>query len=171
MDGSRFDALARTVGRRRFLGSLMGALGLAAAQVTAARPKRKEPRFNEFFCVPVGKPCRGKDRYCCSGICNGRKPKQGKRDRSQCLAHDADVCQAGQREAACGGSGLATCATGPMTTGFCNTTTGNAGFCTRGAVLCAGCTRDVDCQATTGDPGAACIRCTSCPNGTACVTP
>jgi hypothetical protein len=156
---------------------LVGAgLGLGLPRlprIAAAMKGKKNPRppLNEFGCVDVGKPCRGKDRLCCSGVCQGRKPKKGKRDTSRCVAHDASTCQAGQQEEFCGGATTVACITNSGQDGECNTTTGKAPFCTYGGD-CFACRKDADCQPDFG-PAAACITCTGCPTtgGTACAVP
>lgn len=105
MDGDRFEALARLVtasSRRGALRCLAGAV-LALGWVTRrpagglARKRKRKPAFNAFGCVPVGKPCRGKNGVCCSGVCQGKKPKKGKPDRSRCAAHNTGGGRAGLR--------------------------------------------------------------------------
>jgi hypothetical protein len=46
------------------------------------------------FCSQVTE--RGKSGLCCSGIYEGKKQKQGKKDTSRCVAHDSGACQAGE---------------------------------------------------------------------------
>jgi hypothetical protein len=164
--------------RRDVLRGLVGAgLGLSAARlpkVVAAKKKRRKnrkPRRNAFGCVNVGKPCRGDDRLCCSGICEGETPKQGKKDTSRCVAHDASTCQAGQRpQGVCGGTSDVTCKTSTGTTGLCSTTTGNAPYCGE-EEYCHACKKDADCRPFCG-AAAACVQCAGCPQGgTACASP
>jgi hypothetical protein len=163
MEGIRFDLLARTLSgrtRRRVLAGLVGALGLAAVSVPGEARKRKKKaklKRNAYGCVDVGKPCRGNSANCCSGICNGKKPKKGKRDKSRCLAHNTGVCQPGLN--ACKGVD-ATCGTG----GICLETTGKASFCgDPDTDACVACNRDADCEALLG-AGAACVYCAAvCP--------
>jgi hypothetical protein len=165
MEGTRFDFLARTMAehsRRRLLTGLAGALGLAAVSVPggdAGKGKKKKSKLkrNTFGCVDVGKPCRGNNANCCSGICNGKKPKKGKKDRSRCVAHHTGVCQPGLD--ACKGVD-ATCGTG----GICLETIGKASFCgDPDTDACVACTRDADCEALLG-AGAACVYCAAvCP--------
>src|SRR3954470_6544525 len=104
--------------------------------------------FNRFGCIDVGQPCRGDNSLCCSGICEGSAPVTGQPDTSHCVAHNADVCLAGQ--SFCTGTTAVTC--GSTGGGFCQTTTGNAGFCFNlGSGDCSvNCTRDPDCVASRG---------------------
>jgi hypothetical protein len=180
MNGMRFDELARALAirtsrRAAVFGVAASALGTLTAQFPSPlagkkRRKRKKKRnkplvFNAFDCVDVGKPCRGKDSNCCSGICQGRKPKIGEKDKSRCVAHNVGGCQAGQdlclgELVACGDAG------------FCFTTTGDGAFC-GGDGTCGECTNDVECAAKLG-PGAACVVCAGlCGNdaNTLCVLP
>lgn len=168
MDGDRFEALARLVtasSRRGALRCLAGAV-LALGWVTRrpagglARKRKRKPAFNAFGCVPVGKPCRGKNGVCCSGVCQGKKPKKGKPDRSRCAAHNTGGCLAAEQ--GCGPNPDVPCGAG----GLCLATTGNAGFCGRVQdAACAACRRDADCPAATFGAGAACVVCRngSCP--------
>jgi hypothetical protein len=110
-------------------------------------------------CVNVGGKCRGNDANCCSGICDGKKPKKGKKDRSRCQAHDASTCQPGQSPEVCGDEDVV-CTTSGGEKGMCATTTGNAGYCFNAVQLNGSCTRDTDCQDGVG-PSAACIHCLS----------
>jgi hypothetical protein len=161
-------SLARRGSRRRlarFLALVLG-LGTATGRRVDAKKRRKKLRRNAFGCVNVGGRCRGKDAVCCSGICRGKRPKQGKRDRSRCVAHDAGDCAVGQDS--CGPPGVP-CLTSAGANGFCSTTTGNAAYCWDDGE-CAACSRDSDCHEQWG-PSAACLRCASCPQGTSCGTP
>lgn len=173
MDGRRFDLLSRwlvsassrrTTVRALAAGALtagLGGLGLAAA---AAKKKKRKNKLkkNEYGCVNVGGKCKGKDTNCCSGICQGKKPKKGKKDKSTCVAHNVLDCPAGADECA---GGVA------CELGFCWQTTGQASFCGVG-VNCVACKKDVECEPDFG-PGAACIVCADlCPQtGTVCVLP
>ena len=174
MDATRFDSLARflTAGSsRRYLMRGLGALGLGfgaarfpeTASGKKTRKKRKKLKRNAFGCVNVGGKCRGKDRVCCSGICNGKKPKKGKKDRSRCVAHNVLDCQPGQ-----GTCGFGACGT----SGACYRTTGQAGFCASNGD-CVSCRKDADCDAMGFGPGAACILCEGCGgvSDTACFRP
>ena len=173
MDSRHFDAMVRSlIGPRRSLlaGIVGGALAMAGAnpRQPAAAGKRKPLERNEYGCVPIGKGCRGNDNVCCSGICEGKKPKKGKRDRSMCLAHDVAGCKPGQQSWSCGTTSYpCTTSTGnPL--GGCQTTTGDAGYCA--AILhCLPCRKDADCQSQLNNPLAACIGCVACAEGTACV--
>lgn len=162
----------RLLDRRALISSAAGAMtlfgaGLDRPNVAARRKKRKQKPLqrNEFGCVPVGKPCRGRDDVCCSGICNGRKPKKGEKDKSRCAAHDSGGCQNGQTGNACISS--------EGNPGHCETTTGNAGYCAGAISLCSLtepiCQTDADCQDV--DPRAACLRNDSCTTGTICAIP
>jgi hypothetical protein len=155
--------------RRDVLRGLSGAgLGLAALrplEVMLAKKKRKDkgkkPKLqrNEFGCVNVGGKCRGNSANCCSGICEGRKPKRGKKDTSVCVAHDSGVCFPENDTCTVGGN--VRCGSDNENC-FCVLSTGNAGFCgdlsyTGGTdSFCRECSRDIDCQGEFG-PGAACV--------------
>lgn len=172
MDDTRLDDLARSLSgsrsRRAALVALLGGVGVLPSLAGVAESKkstkktRKKPlRLNGFGCVNVGGQCRGNSANCCSGICSGKKPRKGARDKSTCLAHDQSTCQPGQVAPGC--SSLAdplpgvACTSSAGKPGDCNTTTGNAGYC-RGGGLCVACKRDADCVSTCG-PQAACITC------------
>jgi hypothetical protein len=160
MDADRFDSLARSLAaassRRRALASSFGGLiALATLPVDAKKGKTKKPNKNAFGCVDVGKACAGKDSNCCSGVCQGKKPKKGKKDKSKCQAHNAGTCTQN------------TCAVGvnvPCNPAnpdcFCVSTTGDANFCGNFTIpptsLCRVCRKDTDCEAEFGQ-GAACI--------------
>jgi hypothetical protein len=121
--------------------------------------KHRKPKLqrNHFGCVAVGGTCLGDNANCCSGICEGKKPKKGKKDTSVCAAHDtAGTCSSDTDTCTIGQS--VNCADNPSC--ICLLTTGNAGFCGdasggRGS-QCRNCIRDTDCQQEFG-PGAACI--------------
>jgi hypothetical protein len=159
MDATGFDRLTRTLAHGLSRRGLAGALGLVVAAIpglAAAKKRRKKKlKKNQFGCVDVGKACRGKDSVCCSGICQGKKPKKGKKDKSTCAAHDVLDCAPGANscdlgEIPCG------------TNGVCLQTTGKASFCGTQVGECAVCRKDTDCEAVFG-PGAACVVClTSC---------
>lgn len=174
MNATRFDRLTRglstTPTRRAILGGFATAIGLAAPRVPGrveAKTKKKPLKVNEFGCVNVGGKCRGKDGKCCSGICKGKKPKKGEKDKSRCVDHHTGGCQADQDQCS---TGFSECGTG----GLCYRTTGKASFCGAYQVEwfspCTPCEKDADCTADFG-PGAACIDCLSdCPSpGTACL--
>lgn len=154
--------------RRDVWRSLAGAgMALAALRVFDAAEARKKGKGkkkaklkrNEFGCVDVGGKCRGNNGNCCSGICEGKKPKKGKKDKSVCVAHDtagicfpdSDSCIIGQ-QVPCHPDNT-NCA--------CFLTTGSAGFCGDGSAtdpadFCRDCVRDTDCEAEFG-LGAACV--------------
>jgi hypothetical protein len=170
MDGSTFDRLTLTLtttrARRRVLPPLVAGLLVAIAQPAAAKSKKKRrPKPNEFGCLNVGQRCRGNSDRCCSGICEGKKPKKGKKDRSRCVGHDIAICT----------QGVNACVEAPGPATECNPadpdcdcyiTTGNSGFCgTEDRFQCRACSRDKDCVDAGFPPGSACIRAT----GPACV--
>jgi hypothetical protein len=178
MDGPRFDTLTRSLivaaPRRTILAGLATALGgMALPQMEHAIAKKnkrkKKLTFNTFGCVDAGGKCRGNSDNCCSGICDGRKPKKGKKDKSRCVAHGQATCVAGQHEPLCEGTNIISCLTSQQVEGRCNTTTGNAGFCTV-SILCFPCKKDKDCEAAKFGLGSACLACAACANtgGTAC---
>jgi hypothetical protein len=166
VDAERFDdvtrLLATTAPRRVALAALAGtsltvlvyAVGWEAADAKRRKRKgkRKNIKRNAFGCVDVGKACRGKDANCCSGTCQGKKPKRGKRDKSRCVAHNTGGCQ--PEDDNCAGL-LMGC--GEFRSGICYRTTGKGSFCAR-AAFCGECAKDVDCIAITG-PGSACGFC------------
>jgi hypothetical protein len=169
MDGSRLDAIARSLGgattRRTILGGLtaLGAttLRLPGAAVARKRKNKQKPQPNAYGCLDTGQKCGGNSARCCSGICQGKKPKKGKKDKSTCVAHNKFDCPAGANSCL----ELVKCGTN----GLCVQTTGKASFCGRTG-FCAVCQRDADCEEMMG-PGAACTVCAAgCPEtgGTAC---
>lgn len=193
MDATHFDRLTRLLieapARRSVVRGLAGAaLGLTAFRLPGAvaaknKHKRKntKPKLerNAFGCVNVGRSCRGNHANCCSGMCEGAKPRKGKKDTSVCVGHDnAGVCFPDSDSCTLGLD--VPCSFG-NTTCSCVLTTGNAGFCgdfaSGSTDLCRVCTRDTDCQADLG-PGAACVfLAAACSLGcgatgrTACVPP
>src|SRR5687768_14157086 len=98
MDAIRFDSLTRTLtlpgSRRQALAAVLGGLGTLGALTGDGKKKNrgKEPALNALGCVNVGGKCRGKDSLCCSGVCQGKKPKKGKKDRRTCVAHNTGGC-------------------------------------------------------------------------------
>jgi hypothetical protein len=196
MDARRFDHLTRSLSaatsRRAILPTLeAGAFGLAmpshlrqvaiAKQDKKGRKKKKKLVFNQFGCIDVGGKCRGNDANCCSGLCEGKKPKKGKKDKSRCVAHDTGTgCVAGQQSPFCQGvmpaaldseGMLGQCTTSTGVAGVCQTTTGNAPYCQRDRA-CMRCTKDTECEVVCG-PGAVCGLCDGCVlnGGTACFGP
>ena len=178
MDARQLDTLAKALfvgmSRRQALvpglvGIVLGLSGLRPAAATAAkrRTRRRPLTRNAYGCVNVGKPCRGKDNACCSGICEGEKPKKGKKDKSRCVAHDTSGCPPGQ--SSCEPGVPDSCTTSVGDAGLCETTTGKAGYCS-GELNCRRCRRDWDCQGEFGVL-AACVVCATCPDGTACGKP
>lgn len=175
MTETRIDGLARVVasrtGRRHLLGlglsSVLGVSGRAGSEARNRRKKRKKARrkspvLNEFGCVNVGQACRGKDALCCSGICQGKKPKTGEKDRSRCAAHGAGGCSAERGLCAIGEVEEIFC-NRPSGSAICLTTTGNAPFCAdlEGIIditpLCRDCGSDNDCLGFGFPPGSACV--------------
>jgi hypothetical protein len=181
MDAARFDRLARSprVGstRRRLLRLAAVILGVGTAKhepdlIAAKKNKNKRLRRNAFGCVDVGGKCRGNSANCCSGICQGKKPKRRKKDKSRCVAHDQTTCLSGQTEPGCGGTALVGCETTAGRGGICFTTTGNAGVCAADT-HCSPCRKDADCIGVCG-PQSACVPCAGCDilgTTTACVSP
>lgn len=175
MDDRRFDTLTRKVqtlqSRRATLGHGLAAfiaLGFAMnggdvdARKKSQKKKRKTPAVNAYGCLDVGRPCGGNSALCCSGNCQGKKPKKGKRDTRICAAHNSLSCTDGQ-DSCIGGNKYC------GTTGICLQTTGQADYCGMMGI-CANCQKDADCEATRG-PGAACVVCAAaCPGtgGSAC---
>ena len=191
MEADRFDSLTQFLtsagSRRRALAALGSLISLGALPASArkGRKKPKTPKTNAFGCLDVGRPCRGKDGACCSGLCQGKKPKKGKKDKSTCVAHNEGGCTA-ERSVCVTGNNTSLC--GPEA--VCLATTGNAGFCANAAgsgfsqeVNCRPCAKDTDCEAAGFGPGSACVIvdqgfCTSIScagvngsSGTACLPP
>jgi hypothetical protein len=176
VDQKRFDAVTRTLtslpSRRDVLRGIaavgIGVSGLRTSDAAEAKKKSKhkkrkgkkkkkttpQPVVNQFGCLDVGQPCKGDSTLCCSGVCEGKKPKKGEKDERTCAAHNAGFCTAEVDSCTVGGN------TSCRPNCFCTQTTGHAGFCGRfssiGTPDCRVCTRDTDCQAEFG-LGAACI--------------
>jgi hypothetical protein len=175
MDPKHFDNLSRYLSdassRRsiftRIAGAAVAAVAFQMPGMAGARNKKKTSKklaLNTFGCVDVGKACRGKDANCCSGICEGKKPKNGKKDKSRCVDHNVLGCQVEQDQ--CAGA-PAQC--GSSTMGLCYRTTGNASYC-GDLGSCFECKTDADCEAAGLLEGAACVICSECAQtgGTAC---
>jgi len=163
MDAAHIARLTRFLSagssRRFVLHGLAVVVGISTARfpaVATARKQRKSLVHNAFGCVDVGGKCRGKDSVCCSGICQGKKFRKGRRDTSRCVAHDTGGCRPNQVSLPCGGD-LASCVSSAGEDGACYATTGNAGYCAASGD-CFPCTRDADCRPYCG-AGAACIPC------------
>lgn len=166
MDTSRFDRFTRVItaapSRRTVLqGLVVAVLGLAQGlPPSAVHAKKRKPKvqLNAFGCVNVGGKCRGKDAHCCSGICQGAKPRKGEQDKSRCVTHDVRGCTV-ERRACIAGTPLSFCSD----TANCMVTTGNATFCAEGVVgsaiedVCRPCRKDTDCEALGFGEGAACV--------------
>ena len=164
MDDTRFDAWTR----RRFGlaagGAAVSLLGLAAglpSPTGAKKTKKKRAKHNRFGCVDVGKPCRGKDAKCCSGRCQGKKPKRGEKDASRCVAHHVGGCRTSE-DICTGPPALPSSPEACGANGHCFRTTGKASFCGDDDGIafspCSGCAKDADCVADFG-PAAACVVC------------
>jgi hypothetical protein len=159
MDITQFDRwirkLSTTTSRRQtFLALFLGTFAARfAIEEASAGPS----------CKNVGKKCKKKD--CCSGVC------QGKKRRKKCKAHGAGGCQSGEQTGSCDGANVA-CTTSAGEDGLCQTTTGNAGYCSGSGLICTPCQKDADCRGFCG-PDAACIRCVEAcvTTSTACVGP
>ncbi len=164
MQSHQLDNVSRRLARSRR--TLVGAGVLAASglkgfstltpldAVQAKKRKRRPLVLNTFGCVDVGGKCRGNSDNCCSGVCQGRKPKKGKKDKSVCVAHNTGGCSVASDSCLVGGT-----PTPCPPDGACLRTTGNAGFCgdfTR--TTCQACQRDRDCEIVFG-AGSACVIC------------
>lgn len=177
MDGTAFDRWTRRQMARATGGLVAVLLGTMSTPPTIDAGKRnrhnkrkgQKLERNRFGCVNVGGGCRGRDNVCCSGICEGKKPKRGEPDRSRCVAHHQGPCSPAHH--ACADDEPTACH--PDLPYFCYRTTGNAGCCGwNPAPACFSCRTDADCHQVFGD-GAACAVCPSCPDGgeTMCVMP
>lgn len=181
MDSNGFDHLTRSLAiaptRRDALGVLAAGIGsfLAGSQFPGQveskkkNKKRKKPKKNAFGCLDIGKACNGKNSKCCSGVCQGKRPKKGDKDKSECKAHNVGPCQASQDSCE---QGEIQCGTGEIDA-ICLRTTGKASFCgLDDGGDCRVCTKDADCEPLSG-PGAACVVCDDCvaTGGTACYVP
>lgn len=142
------------------------------AHITASKKqkKRKKPPLNAYGCLNVGQRCRGNSDRCCSGICDGKKPKRGKRDRSRCVAHDIGPCTA--EDDKCINPPGPTCNPAkPFSQ--CYRTTGAASFCGDSSVGgCIDCRKDADCVEFGFGERSACVVCESCPGdvATSCIS-
>jgi hypothetical protein len=169
VEASHFDRMTRlfstSASRRQTIGALVsGVLVVTLPGVTAGTGRTKQgpvtPNgaiLNGFGCLDVGQACKNADE-CCSGRCRGKGKKH-------CKAHDTGGCKAGEGQCS---QAAVPCRTSKGNDGDCATTTGNAGFCQDNGG-CQVCTRDRDCQISTNTRAAACIVCSSCHEGTACV--
>jgi hypothetical protein len=180
MDGTRFDRLTRgltdTATRRGILAGLAAtALGLTAPHVPIVakkknkKTKKQKPlKLNQFDCVNVGGKCQGEDANCCSGKCQGKKPKKSKKDTSRCAAHHVGGCTVERDVCIPDNAALARC--NPANDdAFCTVTTGNGPFCanlsnTSEEDNCRACSTDGDCIVVGFPPGSACVSMT----GAAC---
>ena len=168
MEPDSFDRRARSItassSRRWVLRGLIGAgSGLAGLRLFAVgqakkRKKKDQPKgigtLNKFGCQDVGETCRGKNAFCCSGICVGKTPKQGQKDNSRCRDHDTSDCEAGIDHC----YQTIGCTTSAGNPGTCGLTTGYAAYCFDVLLNDKVCKRDVDCYQALGAT-AACIEC------------
>lgn len=174
MDGWRFDRwtrrqVGRTIGGA--VGLVLGSQAFLPHGTEARKGKKQKPRKNAFGCVNVGQPCRDKDALCCSGKCQGKKPKRGEKDKSKCVAHhvgpctpDLDACE----------PNIGTACNPDLQFAQCYRTTGQASFCGDAVVGgCIDCRKDADCEAYGFPKGSACVVCPTCATGetTACISP
>jgi hypothetical protein len=169
MDNRRFDAWTKaftadqTNRRTTLLGTTSAALGLLIARFpdSADAKKRKKKRkkklvLNEFGCVDVGGKCRGNDGNCCSGVCQGKKPKKGKKDKSACVAHNTGGCTLERNVCVTGDGEESACGQQRFT--VCTETTGSDAFCANiDTAECRICNTDADCEAQGFPIGSACI--------------
>lgn len=173
MEALHFDhltqALTAGASRRGILRGLASAgLGLFVARIPGAMEAKKKRarklKRNSYGCVDVGLACRGNSGNCCSGICEGKKPRKGKKDKSHCAGHNAGICQV--EAEVCTGTEVVC---GPN--GVCVQTTGKGCFCAAAGGACAVCQRDPDCVALGWGPNSACLPEDKCAEtgGTACV--
>jgi hypothetical protein len=179
MDPTSIDIMARGLERRAPRRAALGVLGGLAALLTRlgivgidARKNKKgkeKLKRNAFGCVNVGAGCRGKDANCCSGICQGKKPRKGQKDKSRCVAHNTGSCTP-QRSLCVTGSAVSYCTPGEFDA-VCVATTGNAGYCASNVGLtadnCRVCRTDPECEAAGFPAGSACVILT----GVGCVGP
>jgi hypothetical protein len=178
MNVDRFDLLTRTLSNTLSRRGLLRGLAMVSSFVAlhgsgelGARAKGKKSKLkrNQYGCVNVGGACRGKDSVCCSGICEGKKPKKGEKDKSTCVAHHTSTCTAAHR--ACTGNPQPSC-NPDHPQAICYRTTGQAGFCGLDVIPgCIPCRKDADCHQQLSE-GAACVVCSACPDGKGmCIPP
>ncbi len=168
MNATRFDHLARALtgvsSRRRLLEGLTGAAGGLAsmrlrdiADARNRRPPKKLPNLGPFGCQKVGGRCNGKNGLCCSGLCVGKTPKAGEKDRSHCVARNTSA-ECGPDHDHC--DATVTCTTSAGNPGECAFTTGRGGYCFDIDQSNLSCRRDPECQQVLG-ASAACVWCQS----------
>ncbi len=177
MNAKCFDHLTRNVPamstRRGLLRALMFGSGLAAVRAPETLPAKakngkEKLKRNGFGCVNVDGACRGRNSVCCSGICDGKKPKKGEKDKSRCLGHHQGICTPADR--GCSDDVPRPC-NPDRPFAFCSRTTGHAGFCGDDVINgCIPCQKDADCVRQVGQ-GAACVVCQGCPGGATCALP
>lgn len=173
MDGSRFDRWTRRQ-FGRVAGGLAGSLLVPLDPAsTDARNKRrkKKPKKNAYGCLDVGKPCRGKDARCCSGRCQGKKPKHGEKDKSRCVPHHVGPCSAALDDCV---DDTNTACNPDLPFAVCYRTTGKASFCGNAAHGgCIVCRSDSECENFGFPKGSACVVCPACVGGegTSCISP
>ena len=168
MNATRFDRLARSLtglsSRRRVLGGVTGAaVALASlrlrdiADARNRRPRKKAPNLGMFGCQKIGGRCSGKNAYCCSGLCAGKTPKSGEKDKSHCVARNTSV-ECGPNHDHC--DATVGCMTSAGNAGECAFTTGRGGYCFDIDRPDLPCRRDPECQQVLGT-SAACVWCQS----------
>ncbi len=183
---SRRDVLRALAGAGLGLGALLGsAFGtrdVDAKKTHRTKNKKQQPRpvFNQFGCLGVGHPCKGASTLCCSGICTGSAPKQGKSDTRRCAAHGLGTCPQ-DSPGACTADNPAALKCNNQITCLCLRTTAGSNFCAdlnaSAMDKCAACTKDADCEALGYPPGSACaaisegICAGACASGMACLSP
>lgn len=164
MHPARFDRLARSrpvgASRRSALAVALGVIGLGAVRPDDSRAKKKA-KPNQFGCLNVGQPCGGKDSKCCSGICQGKKPKKGKKDKSRCAGHNEGGCSPERNVCTVADPAVSNC-NASNETAVCFVTTGSGVFCGNVAIFsevtnCRVCAHDSDCTGGGFPPGSACV--------------
>jgi hypothetical protein len=157
MDGSRFDALTRSLTRaaRSRRQVLTGVAGSALVTLVSALGFA-EVGATHFGCLHVGERCTDKSQ-CCSNRCKDRR----------CRAHNVGRCKAAKNVCVTGKYG---CGDGSC---YCWRTNGGANYCGGNVStdrVCMACTTDAECAAALDTPGAACIDlsggCSECPSST-----
>ena len=183
MGTHRFEMIVRMLSSRTTRRGTVAALGrglfmstpwvVALSDARAKKHRRKKKQKNKqpplpvnlFGCLNVGQSCRGDSANCCSGICQGGKPKRGKPDTSVCVAHNDGGCTPERNACTAADPKVTACGL----SGTCTITTGQASFCasTSGVSAernCVVCNKDSDCEALGFGPGSACALVVGAPN-------
>lgn len=160
----RARSLTGSSSRRGLLRGLGGAaLGLAPLHhlrdviARKRRRRKKPPTFNLFGCQDNGGRCNGRNAFCCSGLCVGKSPKAGEKDKSRCVARNTSA-ECGPNHDHC--DATVSCTTSAGNPGECGFTTGRGGYCFDVDRPDLPCRRDPDCQQILG-ASAACVWCQS----------